>query len=364
MNRSENDEMRERSSSEADLQLVLIVGAGAEKRDRWSDPLCSGARYRLCWAEDMSEAMSQKAVPDLALVELKLPDGSAVDLIGWWQDRGDSFPVVVLADPEDADQASSVIRSGASDFVVHSSKELSLLPVLIEKNLEQHRIAEDRQRLQLRLQEMLTEVRQKNQQLEEAVTQLETVAATDPLTGLANRRALNEALERGFAEALRYDRNLACLMLDLDGFKALNDTAGHAFGDLMLRELSRVLRSESRRSDCVGRLGGDEFVVLMPETDYATACQVAERISGEFAVASRAQLLRHGHRGASSVSVGVATLGDSGCRRPEQLLAAADHDLYANKKARRDEVNQKRITQPAVRLRLAAGDGPDSGEDG
>ncbi|WP_428387512.1 diguanylate cyclase [Mucisphaera sp.] len=320
---------------------VLVVESDAAEAERLIGYL-EGVRpnWVIEHLERLADAVDLEDEPDVIVAAATLIDGSGLDLAESWRDRGLEVPVIILGANEETERASEAIRRGAYDFVVRTEHLAELLPTIIEKNLEMHRIREDNLNLQAQLQMTLTQMRHKNQQLEDAVSKLETVAATDPLTGLANRRALAEALDRGVAEAQRYGRDLACLMMDLDGFKELNDSAGHAFGDLILRELSRVLQANCRRSDCAGRMGGDEFVLLMPETDLGTARTAAERIREEFEVASRAQLLRHGQSGSSSVSVGLATLNESGCQSGEALLAKADADLYAYK--RKHRVNRKR----------------------
>ncbi|QDU72751.1 GGDEF domain-containing protein [Mucisphaera calidilacus] len=353
MIRPENDIIHKLAPQDHTNTRVLIIGADRENKTDWERALTQHQTgQHINWADGIEKARHLLHGPDLAIILLHHEDDPVIDLITHWQNEAHTFPVLVIADHDLAHLAPATIRAGACDFVIRTDNLLNILPTIIEKNLEQHRLREDHHALQAQLRATLTQVKLKNQQLEEAVTLLETAAATDPLTGLANRRAISEALERGFAEAQRYNRDLACLMIDLDGFKQLNDAAGHAFGDLMLRELARVLKSNSRRSDCVGRLGGDEFVILMPETDEQTARQVADRIAGEFAVASRAQLLRHGQKGNASVSTGITTRLASNARRPEQLLVIADQDLYAAKKKHHDRDAASRHAHPAVELRL------------
>jgi diguanylate cyclase (GGDEF)-like protein len=149
----------------------------------------------------------------------------------------------------------------------------------------------------------------------EARAQLVARATTDPLTGLANHRAFHERLQDEVARALRYARPLSLVVIDVDRFKAINDTAGHQSGDAVLAEVARRIVSVTRTDSLVGRLGGDEFAVLLPECDGATALQVAER--ARLAVRSRAI----GSHPCVTVSVGV---GDLGCAAtPQQLLVHA-----------------------------------------
>ncbi|MEQ9454426.1 MAG: diguanylate cyclase [Phycisphaeraceae bacterium] len=338
---------------------VLLVEGDQTEVTAWAESLrVARPNWTVRTAMTIEEALILGQDADLVISALTLPDGEGVELVDGWELLRRDVPVVILANNDESHHASDVIRDGAYDFVVRTDHIADLLPTIIEKNIQQHNIRQDNHNLQAQLRTTLTQVRLKNQQLEEAVSKLETVAATDHLTGLANRRALGEALERGVAEAQRYGRDIACLMMDLNDFKQLNDTAGHAFGDLVLRELARVLRANSRRSDCAGRLGGDEFVLLMPETELSTAEAVAERIQTEFALACRAQMLRHGHHIDTGVSTGVATLYGSGSRNGEQLLARADAALYAHKRQHHgDRIIRHNITPPDT-LRYTGDDQP------
>ena len=114
--------------------------------------------------------------------------------------------------------------------------------------------------------------------LREVTAQLEKLAATDPLTGIWNRRAFFEAFGVEFRRAQRYGRNLSVLMIDLDNFKQANDLRGHAFGDYVLASTAELLRENLRESDMVGRYGGEEFAVVLPETDGTHAAPVAEKL--------------------------------------------------------------------------------------
>ncbi len=186
--------------------------------------------------------------------------------------------------------------------------------------------------LENKIAQRTADLRLSNDSLRGTVAQLSTLAATDPLTGLANRRAVEQALGRAFADARRRGQPLACLALDLDGFKAFNDAHGHAAGDLALTALSKALQRAARASDLPGRLGGDEFVILLPGSNATAAREVAQRIARLFAQ-QRARLTQHYPRAPQvTISIGLACL-DSGAATPDQLLRHADHALYAAKRA-------------------------------
>ncbi len=270
---------------------------------------------------------------DLVLSDMNLPDGCGLDLLGKLLEQRADLPVVFVTGEGILDNAITAIRRGAYDYVVKAGDYLFTLPVIVEKNLELWRIKRENQTLAERLEEMLGQVRIKNQQLEEMVTRLETMAATDPLTGLANRRAFGQAMDRRFADAVRHGHDLACIMIDLDGFKQLNDALGHPAGDRILQVAARVLLANCRRSDVAGRFGGDEFVLILPQISGEAAEQVARRISEEFETATLAEVGQGRYDGRLSMSMGLAMLSPQRVTAPEQLIAQADHALYCAKSA-------------------------------
>lgn len=164
---------------------------------------------------------------------------------------------------------------------------------------------------------------------------------TDVLTGWHNRRYLQVRLNEELARASRDGNNLACLMLDVDYFKRVNDTWGHAAGDAVLREIAQRIESQVRASDVAARYGGEEFVVLLPATNVAAAQRLADRIRDE--VAASPIELPNGEAIGITASIGIAavsprdedqdlkTVGDA-------LVARADVALYAAKAAGRDRV--------------------------
>jgi diguanylate cyclase (GGDEF)-like protein len=159
-------------------------------------------------------------------------------------------------------------------------------------------------------------------------------ARIDALTGLANRRALEEILAAEISRAQRFAHQLAVVLLDLDRFKEINDSFGHAAGDVMLRAVSRLLTSLARQGDTVARWGGEEFVVVLPETDLAGARRFAERLRRTIEAHAVGDMK-------TSASCGVATMlpDDS----VEALLSAADQALYLAKS------NGRNRTESAVR---------------
>jgi diguanylate cyclase (GGDEF)-like protein len=155
--------------------------------------------------------------------------------------------------------------------------------------------------------------------------QAEALSVTDDLTGLHNSRYLRDALHREAKRALRYQRPLSVLFVDLDGFKRVNDTYGHLNGSRTLVEAATVMRTCARESDVVARYGGDEFVLVLPDTPSEGAIVVARRVRDRLAAHAFLQALHLDVR--LTASVGIATLPDVS-QLPEELLRAADEAMY------------------------------------
>jgi diguanylate cyclase (GGDEF)-like protein/PAS domain S-box-containing protein len=174
----------------------------------------------------------------------------------------------------------------------------------------------------------------------------------DVLTGLYNRRYLEETLEREVRRAARAQQSLGILMIDLDHFKTFNDSYGHDAGDAVLRETGMALTKGVRAEDFVCRFGGEEFVVMMPTADLKSSCARAERLRLKM---KELTILHQGKAmGMVTISVGVAVFPEHGTS-PKELMAAADAALYQAKRAGRDQVT---VAAPKVVEDLAIAGAP------
>jgi diguanylate cyclase (GGDEF)-like protein len=206
--------------------------------------------------------------------------------------------------------------------------------------------------------EMVARLRQGQQEIADANSRLraknedlERLSVTDGLTGLTNHRALMQRLHE---EALRSRRNkhpFAVLMTDVDHFKQYNDEFGHPQGDIVLRQVARILQQSTRTVDCVARYGGEEFAVLLPETSIAGALEVAERIR------AKVEVSEFPGRGVT-LSIGVAEFPRHD-DDPQGVIAVADAALYVAKRGGRNQVarppakaDQKKL--PTARKRATA----------
>ncbi|MGF1641803.1 MAG: GGDEF domain-containing protein [Rhodospirillales bacterium] len=174
--------------------------------------------------------------------------------------------------------------------------------------------------------------------LRHRIAQLERLAMTDELTGLLNRRGFENALDRTLALARRYDEPGLLIYVDLDGFKLVNDTYGHAAGDAVLRRVAGLLTDNLRRTDFVGRLGGDEFAMLLPRTSAEGG---ANRLLALRRLLDPVALLWNGATITVGASVGVETFGGDETGDGTRLLARADASMYRSKHLRADPTGRR-----------------------
>src|SRR5439155_5094014 len=243
---------------------------------------------------------------DLILTDFNLPDGTGMDVLREVASRC-TTPVIMVTGENVGETAAEAIRQGATDYVVKVGDYLFTIPLVIEKNLTVAKIIREREELR--------------KQLEEKNAQLEQMAATDALTGVYNRRHFSRVIEQLFAEAARYEKDLACVMIDLDGYKQLNDSFGHQVGDQLLVIAGKVITANMRRMDVAARYGGDEFVLLLPQATCDDASLAAGRIREEFYQAS-ASLLRR--KEGVSMSIGISSLKRGAAGNADQLVNQAD----------------------------------------
>ena len=184
-------------------------------------------------------------------------------------------------------------------------------------------------------QELELRVSERTAELSATMAQLQQIAVTDSLTGLLNRRALYDVLQRELVRSRRYGQPLAVIVFDVDHFKSVNDRHGHAAGDEVLRHVASIGTNVVRATDTVARYGGEEFVVVAPETDLPRAVLLAERLRN--ALRSSAITLEADGTVSVTASFGVAMLR-SDDESSDEVLRRADQALYTAKAAGRDRV--------------------------
>ena len=257
------------------------------------------------------------AAPDIVLLDVLMPKIDGYKLAKIFKSDGKYVPIILLTALEDLDSKRRGLAAGGDEFL---SKPVNILELQI-------RVAS-----MLRIRRLTHELEGVNVQLEDLNRQLQAFASVDVLTQLMNRRVLTERLDQEFARATRHRHPLACLMIDVDHFKLVNDTHGHPVGDRVLVQVAAAISATIRKTDVAGRYGGEEFLVVIPETAGIGAQVLAERI--RHAVATRG---RGSDLPPVTVSIGIATT-ELGGPSAQDLLRRADEALYEAKNGGRDRV--------------------------
>jgi len=296
---------------------VLIIEEDQFAAARMAETLRS-VNYSVTCAANCAQAQMLLLDGDTELViaSLSTPNGDPLRLVTQCR-ANEAFrqlPILLIAEETDLIRPAKGFDLGANDWLFR--------PVERNELLARTAIQVRRKRLQDRLQ----------QNYQRSLS----LALTDELTGLYNRRYLLAHLDELIERVNRDGMNSALVMFDIDHFKRINDTYGHAAGDDVLRELGARTMNSVRRVDLAARVGGEEFVVVMPETDLANAAAVAERL--RVAVAKEPFIVRAtGEKLAVTISIGVAAAIATGDHR-DGLLKRADEALYSAKKAGRNRV--------------------------
>lgn len=182
----------------------------------------------------------------------------------------------------------------------------------------------------------ITDRKMAEEEKKHLIKKLNHLSTTDSLTGLLNRRALNDILDHEIDRARRYSSDLSLILCDIDRFKLINDSYGHRAGDLALQAISEALKSTLRKADVIGRYGGDEFMMILPETSLNGAKSLAEKIRA--AVENTELELPGGKLNRLSMSIGVASCC-AAVENIDTIVARADAALYTSKQAGRNRVS-------------------------
>lgn len=264
----------------------------------------------VCRLREALERIAEETF-DVVLLDLGLPDARGLEALRILHQRAVTLPIIVLSGLDSVDLAVQAVREGAQDYLVKGTGSAPLLVRAIRYAIERKR-------------------------LEAAVSHL---AYHDGLTNLPNRRLLHDLLVRELAHAHRNRRHLAVILLDLDNFKDVNDSLGHAMGDRLLVEVAQRLRACTRRSDTMARLGGDEFTLVLPEISRPSDVSwVADKVSATL----RHPFLIEGHELLVSASIGTSVYPGDG-EDAETLMRSADRAMYRAKGRRRAASRSRRF---------------------
>jgi two-component system, chemotaxis family, response regulator WspR len=270
--------------------------------------------------------------PAVVLLDLVMPVVDGLEVLS--AIRADPLiagtPVVLLSTTDDAATKARAFEAGADDYLVKIPEKVEL-QARVQYHVRSSLVARERD-------QAVQALRESQRRLQELNLQLLQLSQCDSLTGLANRRALDETLDVEVRRADRGQRGLALLMVDIDHFKRYNDHYGHVQGDDSLKMVSRAIKSVAARAgDLVARYGGEEFAVVLPNTDAQAALKIAESICG--AVRALAAPHAQSEMGYVSVSVGMASCLPGTDIGPQALVEAADAALYRAKHGGRDQAS-------------------------
>lgn len=271
--------------------------------------------------------------PAVVLLDLVMPAKDGLTVLR--EIRADASiantPVVMLSTTDDAATKASAFDGGADDYLVK-------LPDKVELRARARYHARN-STVQRERDAAMQALRESQRRLQELNLQLLQLSQVDGLTGLSNRRYFDESMQSEVRRAARSGQPMSLLMVDIDHFKAFNDSYGHQDGDTCLKAVAQSLRSSAQRvGDVTARYGGEEFAVILPVTDAEAAAKLAD------AACQTVYALNHPHLGSPmgrvTISVGHATwLPSERSLEPEQLIELADKALYRAKKGGRNQAS-------------------------
>ncbi|MBK7814067.1 MAG: HDOD domain-containing protein [Rhodocyclaceae bacterium] len=271
-------------------------------------------------------ALALEIMPQIVVTDWLMPVMDGVEFCKALRatDWGQSMYVIMLTGVDNEDEVTRAFEAGVDDYVTKPLKVRSLR-ARMRAALHYVQLLDAWESDRAKLKQFTAELAISNRKLEH-------YAMTDLLTGLPNRRAGMDVLGQAWSGASRSGHGLAVMMIDIDRFKGINDTHGHAVGDKVLTRVGKLIRASARRDDHVSRIGGEEFLVICHNADLQAVLHAAERLRqkvGSEVIEADGVGLK------TSISIGVASKKD-GMTNADALIAAADRALYAAKQNGRD----------------------------
>jgi len=289
--------------------------------------------------------------PDLILLDVMMPDMDGLEVVRRLKANTalPFIPVIMQTALDSTERMVAGLEAGADDYV---TKPINFAEL------------EARVRSLLRIKKLQEDLAERERELSEMNERLRHISLTDGLTGVDNRRSLEERLHEMFEHSLRLHEPVACVMCDIDHFKTVNDTYGHAAGDEVLKQFAAILKNEAREIDRVGRYGGEEFLILLPGTVLDAAVTFAERlrqkVDGNTFSYDGGTLTR-------TMSCGVAAWPHPRVKGRDDLLKAADDALYVAKDRGRNRVvrfDSEEFNAQTAGIEANGGKTDKSGHDG
>jgi diguanylate cyclase (GGDEF)-like protein len=280
--------------------------------------------YEVESARDGTQALERVHVapPDLILLDVMMPtvDGNEVARRIKQNPALPFIPIIMQTALDSTESKVEGLEAGADDYITKPIEFAEL---------------KARIRSMLRIKRLQEELEERERQLLEANERLRHVSRTDGLTGLENRRFIEQQMDQMFAHSERLQEPLSCVMCDLDRFKSVNDEHGHHAGDAVLKQFAALLKKEAREIDRVGRYGGEEFIVLLPGTVLDAAVTFAERVRKRVEAHT---FVFDGGSVCRTASFGVAGWPHPRVSDCDWLVRSADDALYVAKETGRNRV--------------------------
>lgn len=297
-------------------RLKIVVADDSAIYRKLVEDTLAHEQYALVFAKNGREAIDLISAhrPAVVITDWEMPDVTGIELCEQIRCDLDSYPhIILLTSNNQKDQIIKGLAAGADDYLTKPFHPGELLA----------RVAVGR-----RIAELHRQIQAKNKLLEE-------LALTDPLTGLPNRRAIEDWATRELKGAARHGFTFWVVMADLDRFKNVNDTYGHDAGDLVLQKFAALLRANTRGSNISGRIGGEEFVLVISHIGKADVITAVDRIRRQL----EGERLSTG-AGVIRITASFGISGFKGSRAPpfKDLLRSADAALYAAKHAGRNRI--------------------------
>lgn len=333
---------------------ILVVDDSVHVRTQLKVFLGADGYDNLSFADSALEALQKLGVEqpegaamDLLLMDINMPELSGVEACRRIKalPRFKDLPIIMVTADDSPEQLQAAFDAGAMDYITKPLNRLEL-SARVCSALRLKREMDTRKAREAELLHLAQALEDSNRRLNETVDLLHKLSITDGLTALANRRHFDEILQCEWLRALRDGRPISLLLLDIDYFKAYNDTYGHQAGDAVLQQVAQSIRATlCRASDLAARYGGEEFAVILPECDRPCALGIAERLQRGVADLAIPHAGSQG-RANLSLSIGIASMAAYPGGGPEALLAAADRALYRAKQQGRNRIETFELDLP------------------
>ncbi len=258
---------------------------------------------------------------DLILLDRILPDMDGSAICKWMKTNRETkdIPIIMLTAKGTTIDKVQGLESGADDYLPKPFEEMELNARIYAA---------------LRTKTLRDELKHANQDLRDMLSRVEIMAITDAMTGIFNRRRFEPILDLEYKKAIRYELPLSCMMIDIDHFKIVNDTYGHAVGDAVIKDVALIIQQSIRSVDTACRWGGEEFAVLTPVTDKKNAVHPAQKILQTIS----GHTFQNIGSNKVTVSIGIADVSGADIDTATKLVNVADQAMYEAKRKGRNRI--------------------------